>query len=129
MKYQDAEDLYTFDTNQEVLIPEEHNIGCVIPPAGMTVEELKAKGIELTVLLDRDLVSCQDGYSLEFQNTYRQALALYLNGHWDLATTLFEKCIALREDPPSMSIVNFMASYDQKAPEDWPGYRMIVVQK
>jgi len=120
--------IYTFDINEEIPpIPEGHQMGQVIPPAEITCESLKAKGIEWTFVLDQDIIRLQEGITLEFQNTWRQAFHFYINGKWPSARELFIKCSNYLQygDGPSECLLAYVNQRNCEAPEDWTGCRVL----
>lgn len=59
------------------------------------------------------------------------AVQLYIAGHWSAARGAFEDLITSRtrpdgssfEDPPSRTLMDFMASHNYVAPQGWAGVR------
>jgi len=127
--------IFCFDVNKKIFAtPEGHMVGQMIPPNEMTMETLAAKGVDWMFLMDQDIVNLQKGISLEFQSTWRQAFAFYIEGEWTRALEMLQKCLALMPgDGPSEALALYMKSQGTQEeqehrlapPADWSGSRAL----
>lgn len=120
--------IFTFDVNDEIPpTPEGHEVGQVVPPAEITSESLRNKGVDWTYVLDQDIVRLQEGITHDFHNTWRQAFHYYINGKWTSAKELFIKCSSYMPygDGPSECLLNFVNQHDCIPPDDWAGCRTL----
>lgn len=120
--------IYSFDVNDQIsLAPEGHELGKIVPPPEISSDSLKANGVDWTFVLDQDIIRMQEGITLEFQNTWRQAFHFYINGKWQSAKELFMKCNTQLKyaDGPSELLLQFIQKFDYIPPDDWSGFRAL----
>jgi hypothetical protein len=68
---------------------------------------------------------------VEFQNTFKEGVELYLNGDWAAAKGLLERAdIMMSElapvlggDGPSRTLLSYMQNRGFEAPKTWKGFR------
>ncbi|KAJ1440570.1 hypothetical protein B484DRAFT_443343 [Ochromonadaceae sp. CCMP2298] len=81
---------------------------------------------------DYDLVTLRKhAVDLEFQNTFKEGVELYLNGDWAAAKGLLERAdIMMSElapvlggDGPSRTLLSYMKNRNFEAPKTWKGFR------
>jgi len=61
-----------------------------------------------------------------FENHFKEGVRLYLEGSWDTARIRFETCLYLKYDHPTTVLLQFLASYNYKAPLDWSNCRSLM---
>lgn len=51
-----------------------------------------------------------------------------MTGDWESACEIFQAVQHenIKEDKPTQVLLDYMAEYDFMAPEDWPGYRVLI---
>lgn len=77
---------------------------------------------------DLELRALQWDLPPHFLPLCRKAVAVYVSGRWKEAKVLMEaacKMVPSEAKGPCGAVLTFMQSHDFKAPEDWPGSRML----
>lgn len=84
---------------------------------------------------DVDLLQLRSHISDTFLDCFKTGMTSYIQGDWNAARTWLEKANTLMSeiqglsgDGPSMTILNFMATYNFRAPSDWKGYRHLTAK-
>jgi len=90
-------------------------------------EQLTKLNIDVSMLFetDSDLIQMRRKFSKEFFETFEKGFKLYVEGDWKKARKELMKVAILKgmKDKPSENILEFMASHDNQAPQDWTGIR------
>ena len=59
-----------------------------------------------------------------FDETYNEAMDLYIKGDWEEAQKQLSKCKELNpKDGPTMTLSHYIQSLNNTAPSTWKGYR------
>merc|ERR1719421_105244 len=109
--------IHTFDFNNTVIqVPE------------TSVSELANKTVDFMFIMDHDIVGLQEGISIEFIASWRNAYHLYNAGSWEHALTMFHRCTNLLPDGdgPSEALIQFITEHTCNPPPDWAGYRRLL---
>jgi class 3 adenylate cyclase len=62
----------------------------------------------------------------KFYRLYKKGLKNYLDGNFDKACSIFNRCCILHpSDTPTKVLLEFLKENNYKAPEDWKGYRIL----
>jgi len=77
---------------------------------------------------DPDLVDLRHRVNEKFRSTFHLGVEAYIRGDWHKAKDTFEhtKKLSLNTgapDGPSAFLLDYMASFEDKCPHDWEGYR------
>jgi len=102
-------------------------VGQMVPPTEISHESLSAKGVDWMFVMDQDVVQLQEGISLEFHSTWRQAFHFYIAGDWPRASEMLERCNSLlpNGDGPSECLLHYLMEHDLQAPDEWAGCRKL----
>ena len=120
--------LFTFDFMKEVLKkPEDHNPGEIIildDTETPNIEQHKEED-DYMFDIDADINNYHEGGS-ELARQYGEALNEYLVKFWEISEGLFKEFLVnYPNDGPAEMILSTLNSYNNVAPENWPGYRNI----
>jgi len=76
---------------------------------------------------DTDIQTMRHKFSVEFFCRFNMAYLNYEAGEWEVAKEMFEatRFLLATEDGPSAALLRFMKQYSWKAPQGWPGYRIL----
>lgn len=86
---------------------------------------------------DHDLVALRRHVSAQFRERYADGLTAYIAGDWMAAASAFKDCIeimdkrmselheSLRDEDFSVTLYQYIASHNFKAPPDWCGHRVL----
>jgi class 3 adenylate cyclase len=121
--------IHTFDFNDAIIqVPEGHNVGQIVPVQETSVTELANKTVDFLFIMDQDIVGLQEGISIDFIASWRNAFHLYGVGSWEPALTMFQRCTNLLPDGdgPSEALIQFITDHACNPPADWQGYRRIL---
>lgn len=73
---------------------------------------------------DKDFSVLQAGIPSKFFDIYKVAIDAYVVGKWkDACSTLKQAKLLMPEDGPTIELLNYMGTFNETAPADWPGYR------
>jgi class 3 adenylate cyclase len=123
--------IHTFDLNSTIVpVGEGHAVGQILPVAETSVAELASKTVDFLYIMDQDIVGLQEGISIDFVASWRNAYHLYVVGTWDHALTMFQKCtnLLVDGDGPSEALIQFISDNAATPPPDWQGYRKILLK-
>ena len=63
----------------------------------------------------------------DFNILYSKAMDYYITGDWDKARFYLRKCFEIdSRDGPSMTLFNYIGSYNYVSPVNWKGYRELI---
>lgn len=58
--------------------------------------------------------------------TFAEGFREYIQGEWEVAYHVFEKCLELNpKDGPTKTLMHYIEDYNLQAPDDWEGYRKL----
>lgn len=133
--------IYTFDLDPGAISPSPHPDPNeeVIWNARMRFRARQAlatqKNEKSQMKMDEFIAGMEDAkamracYTEAFHRYYAMGFQNYVAGEWEVATRLFGETLGMIQgvshdkDGPSSALLKFMASYDNVAPANWPGYR------
>lgn len=76
--------------------------------------------------LDKDLVHSMAICKGEFKDTFDQGFMKYVEGNWQEARQILEKCLQMRSgDGPSQVLIHVMEENSFEKPTNWKGYRVL----
>ena len=64
-------------------------------------------------------------YDKKFNRIFKMGLELYISGDWESAADCFNQCIQIREDLPTIKLLEYLTSYNLKSPDTWEGYKKL----
>jgi len=134
--------IYTIDLDTRAIVPHPHPDPNeeVVWNARMRFRARQAlasqKSEKATLKMEEFLNGLEDArimskkYTEAFQRYYAMGFHNYVAGEWEVATRLFGETEGMIEDldkdGPSSALLRFMATHDNVAPANWPGYRDLI---
>lgn len=128
--------LYTFDINHSMVKKGDLTSRKTAGVISMQRSDIERRRVEFkataanSVLADfeRDalLVALRGSTPKEFRRLYEKGVDAYLEGRWQEAEEHLSSAMRFKpDDGPAQTLLTFMARHDNKAPEDWKGYRTL----
>ena len=122
--------LYTYDLKEKSIKDdddeEKHDSDYDIGIDNINRNDDELSDWERVYLYDYDLQTYRRNINKEFIVTFRKAFDNYIEGKWDLAKQLLDKCKKMDpDDGPTMVLLKVLAKYDNVTPKDWAGNRSL----
>lgn len=75
---------------------------------------------------DKNVQRMRRRYTFDFMQAFEKGYVNYEAGEWDVAADVLRETSQMLVPPgdgPSVALLDYITSFDSKAPANWPGYR------